>query len=111
MAKIYADARFGIRSDTLENWLESNPVLEDGEPSYVKNADGEDWLKIGDGVTAWRDLPYRKGPKGESVDKNEVADILRPDINSQIDKALGDIDAALDEIIALQEEYIGRYEV
>ena len=27
-------------------------------------ADGE-WLKIGDGVTAWNDLPYKKGPRGE----------------------------------------------
>ena len=68
MNKIYVRAGYGFREDTLENWIMENPVLEKGEPSIVRNPekDGE-WLKIGDGVTAWNDLPWKKGPKGDTV--------------------------------------------
>ncbi|MBO5909443.1 MAG: hypothetical protein J6Q67_06705, partial [Clostridia bacterium] len=64
-SKIYTKAVFGYREDTLENWEANNPVLERGEPSIVRDgADGE-WLKIGDGVTSWKDLPWKRGPRGE----------------------------------------------
>ena len=36
-------------------WQEVNPVLEAGQPGYVTD---ENRLKIGDGVTAWNDLPF-----------------------------------------------------
>ena len=63
--KIYLNSTFLYREDTLENWTSSNPILEKGEPSIVRDgADGE-WLKIGDGETAWNDLPWKKGPKGD----------------------------------------------
>ena len=63
--KIYLNSTFGYREDTLENWTSSNPILEKGEPSIVRDgADGE-WLKIGDGKTVWNDLPWKKGPKGD----------------------------------------------
>ena len=58
IVKIYGDARFLPRHDTLENWQRKNPILLEAEPSYV--IDGEDGKKIkfGDGVTPWNDLPY-----------------------------------------------------
>ena len=58
IVKIYGDARFLPRHDTLENWQTKNPILLEAEPSYV--IDGEDGKKIkfGDGVTLWNDLPY-----------------------------------------------------
>ena len=63
--KIYLNSTFLYREDTLENWTSSNPILEKGEPSIVRDgADGE-WLKIGDGKTVWNDLPWKKGPKGD----------------------------------------------
>lgn len=39
----------------LETWEKNNPILAKGEPSFVvdKNA-----LKIGDGVTPWKELEY-----------------------------------------------------
>jgi hypothetical protein len=73
--KIYIDARYGFREDTLENWETINPVLERGEPSIVRDGKDGEWLKIGDGVTAWNDLPYKKGPRGEQGEKGEGADI------------------------------------
>lgn len=36
-------------------WRELNIVLEAGQPGFVTD---ENRLKIGDGVTAWNDLPY-----------------------------------------------------
>lgn len=63
--KIYLSGTFAYREDTLENWQNANPVLEKGEPAIVRDgADGE-WLKIGDGVTSWNDLPWKQGPRGE----------------------------------------------
>lgn len=64
--KIYVNARYGFREDTLENWQVKNPVLEKGEPSIVRDpAEPSEWLKFGDGVTPWNDLPYKKGPQGD----------------------------------------------
>lgn len=62
---------FGYREDTYQNWIDKNPVLMKGEPSIVGDAKNENWLKIGDGKTHWRDLPFLKGPKGEKGDKGE----------------------------------------
>ena len=63
--KIYANARFGFREDTLENWSENNPILEKGEPAVVRDGVNGEWLKIGDGETDFNRLPWKKGPKGE----------------------------------------------
>ena len=44
------------RRDTLENWSKVNPILADAEIGFVL-AKGSSMYKIGDGVTAWNDLP------------------------------------------------------
>lgn len=46
---------FQLRRGLLEVWERNNPILAKGEPSFVldKNA-----LKIGDGVTPWKELDY-----------------------------------------------------
>ena len=62
--KLYINARYGFREDSLENWETINPVLERGEPSIVRDGKDGKWLKIGDGVTPWNDLPYKLGPVG-----------------------------------------------
>ena len=44
-----------LRRDTYQNWFDNNPILAEGEPSYdLTNKK----LKIGDGTTTWRLLPY-----------------------------------------------------
>ena len=59
--KIFLNSHFAFRSDTLENWQRENPVLENGEPSIVSDGNENEWLKIGDGVTTWNDLPLKTG--------------------------------------------------
>lgn len=63
--KIYANARFCFREDTLKNWTEINPILEKGEPAVVCDGQNGEWLKIGDGATDFNNLPWKTGPKGD----------------------------------------------
>lgn len=44
-----------LKRGTSEALARVNPVLAAGEPSFVID---ENRMKIGDGVTAWNDLPY-----------------------------------------------------
>lgn len=63
---------YQFRRDTLKNWQSANPVLREGEMGLelpgVVDDDGATMFKfkIGDGVTAWNDLPYASGPAGPS---------------------------------------------
>lgn len=58
------------RHDTAENWESVNPVLLDGERGLEYTFEGQTRSvkeKIGDGTTAWKDLPYYStGSSGES---------------------------------------------
>lgn len=44
-----------FKRGTAARWAELNLVLEAGEPGFVID---ENRFKVGDGVTAWNDLPY-----------------------------------------------------
>ena len=50
--------RIQLRRDTSENWSVNNPVLFQGEAGYETDAG---YLKIGNGITPWNDLPYFMG--------------------------------------------------
>ncbi len=65
MNSFYVNAVFGFRDDSRQRWETLNPILKKGEPSIVNDDTEGKWLKIGDGVTPWSDLPYKVFPKGE----------------------------------------------
>ena len=48
---------FLVRGNTAANWEANNPILRNREVAYDKTAGR---LKIGDGTTAWNNLPYVK---------------------------------------------------
>lgn len=50
-----AVTRFRLRRDPAAEWTAANPVLLSGEPGYETDSKR---MKVGDGATAWRDLPY-----------------------------------------------------
>lgn len=52
------DSVFTTRIDTSENWAAANPVLYKGERG-IDSTEGKE--KVGDGVTAWADLPWFGG--------------------------------------------------
>ena len=44
-----------IRNDVAAEWSAVNPILRKGELA-IENDTG--YMKVGDGITAWNDLPY-----------------------------------------------------
>jgi hypothetical protein len=50
-----------FRNDTAANWTAVNPTLATGEPGFETDTT---FFKIGDGTTAWADLPYKTGSGG-----------------------------------------------
>ena len=47
--------RIKLRRDTAANWLESNPILAQGETGFETDSRA---MKLGDGATRWKDLKY-----------------------------------------------------
>jgi len=58
--------RIQLRRDTATNWSTSNPVLLEGELGIELDST-RNRIKIGDGVTAWNDLPYFLDAREEEV--------------------------------------------
>ncbi len=68
--KIFGNARFAFRSDTLANWeawekASEDNILLSGEIAVVTDGTETEKVKIGDGKTPWSKLPWWKGPQGE----------------------------------------------
>lgn len=55
MAEREIKTKLCLRTDTTGNWRTANPVLLRGE---IGIEDDTGRLKIGDGKTEWKDLPY-----------------------------------------------------
>lgn len=51
--------RIQQRRDTAARWTQFNPILLEGEVGYELDTDQ---YKVGNGVNAWNDLPYRGDP-------------------------------------------------
>ncbi len=67
--KITTHTHMQQRIDTAENWSADNPVLYEGEIGYESQPETSGKLlppkiKIGDGKTAWNDLPYQENGEG-----------------------------------------------
>ena len=60
------DFKLQYRSGKANEWDDINPVLGKGEVGLVTDAEDGNWLKIGDGVTPWKNLGFKKGPKGDA---------------------------------------------
>lgn len=52
------DARIKFKRDTAANWDKNNPVLLNGEIIIVDTASGEVRYKTGDGIKAYKQLPF-----------------------------------------------------
>ena len=58
--------RIQLRNDTATNWASANPVLLAGEVG-IETDSVRNRIKIGDGSTAWNDLPYFLDAREEEV--------------------------------------------
>ena len=72
--KIFLDAVICHKHQTLKEWQEENPVLEDGELSFVSDGKDDRWIKVGDGKTSWNNLPYNMGAGTEGDNGNVNVD-------------------------------------
>jgi hypothetical protein len=50
------------RRGTLADWTTANPVLMDGEIGFETDTH---MIRVGDGITAYLDLPQYVGPQGQ----------------------------------------------
>ncbi len=69
--KINAKIRWVPRHGTLKEWEKSNPILLSGEIGIVTDGTAGEFQKVGDGVTHWKDLPWKSGPQGIQGEKGE----------------------------------------
>ena len=85
-------SKLQFRRDTAMTWRALNPVLASGEPGYETDTDK---CKIGDGSTAWNDLPYREFTLpaaaaetlgGIMADTRETGDTVEAKIDPQTHK-------------------------
>lgn len=53
--------RFAMRRRLAADWASLNEVLLNSEWGHETDTG---FLKVGDGTTAWNDLPYSRGPQG-----------------------------------------------
>lgn len=66
MAEKFLNARFQLRYDTYENWVNNNPILKKGEVAFATLENDKDGvrtaptvlLKVGDGVTEYVSLKF-----------------------------------------------------
>lgn len=65
MAKEVIKTTFQVKRANKETWIRINPVLAPGEPGCELDTH---LLKMGDGATAWNDLPYVGTYNGPTVD-------------------------------------------
>lgn len=56
MAEIIYKTIFQIKRGSSAEWESVNPILKEGEPGYDTTTKQ---LKIGDGVSTWKDLPFQ----------------------------------------------------
>lgn len=70
---------FLLRRGNTEAWERNNPILQLGEPGFEID---KNKLKVGDGTTTWKNLPY-------------IGDEIVPIIDDKISVALGAVEEAL----------------
>lgn len=93
------------RRDTLKNWNEINPVLADSEIGFILDLDENgkqksSLYKIGDGSTAWKDLPLF------GFNGNISKDFAESDLDTSVPTSQSVLDKINDKISDLEYKLI-----
>lgn len=96
MAQQTIKTTFKFRRGNADTFEANNPVLSAGEPAYELD---EKRLKIGDGVTAWSDLPYIVG--GDDIANLEERISNIENLGVKIDR-----DKIVQKLLDSEEEFI-----
>lgn len=92
MAKKIIQAQMQQRRDTMANWAAQNPVLLSGELGIV--SDDPNLYKVGDGTTAWNNLPLRgfDGTLVHTTGDSETAAMSQKGVTEELAKLSAEID-------------------
>lgn len=90
---------FQVKRGTKQRWEELNPILRSGEPGFVLDTN---LLKIGDGETAWNDLPYLEG-------SNEVVTVYKAENLPTVGNPLLLYRVIADKALYQYDETSGKY--
>lgn len=52
------NTKISLRKDDLSNWISADPILLDGELAVAVDENGENLIKIGNGISTFIQLPY-----------------------------------------------------
>lgn len=75
MAKVKVlSTTFKIRRGQSSAFAKNNPILQAGEPGYELDTHK---LKIGDGATAWNDLPYIAHDSEEAISSEKIQSLFK----------------------------------
>lgn len=58
MSNEVSNVKIKLRRDTSSNWVQHNPVLQDGEVAIVDDGQGAKQIKIGNGISTFSQLPF-----------------------------------------------------
>jgi hypothetical protein len=73
-------ARIQLRRGSAAFWDSENPILHSGEPGVEMHPDQPAKIKIGDGSTPWRELPYSPTTL-DTPDEGEIPVDLESHVN------------------------------
>lgn len=71
-----------LRRDTTTNWATDNPVLEEGETGWDTDLRR---VKLGDGVTAWNDLPWAADEAADVDAETARAEAAEAGLDTRVD--------------------------
>lgn len=72
-----------LQRGTAADWIELDPILRSGEPGYEEDT-GK--FKIGDGESAWTELPYASGSDvAAAIEDHDTSGTAHEDIRALID--------------------------
>lgn len=93
MANQIVNTVIRYRSGNSTDWASSNIVLQQGEPGYELDTHK---IKIGDGVTAYNDLPYVAGDGDLSLLEQHLKDFNNPHQVTKAQVGLSNVDNTSD---------------
>lgn len=89
---------FKVKRGSKERWEEVNPILAAGEPGCELDTHK---LKVGDGSTAWNDLPYVGHYNGPTVDTDLSEYVTKVELAAQLEGYLKRAGVATSEGLGL----------
>ena len=109
MATTVINTTFKLKRGTAARWAELNPILAQGEPGFAYDTYE---LKVGDGATPWKQLPYADSKARDAVNNlatlvsgnTESIEVLAQSVQANT-KAIAEVSKETQNILAIAKQY------